>query len=298
MASTFQISAFNSQLKAYASRWWPLVLGLLVLVVPSMIRLGSEAWTDEAGVHGPIVLVTGIWLLVRAYPSVRPFQQAGNGWLAAAVLVSSLLAYVFGRAFGFLSLETLSIFVFLYGLLYLYAGGEVMRRLWFPLTYLLFVVPLPGWLIDQITSPLKTYVSWSATHLLELFDYPVAREGVTLYVDQYQLLVEDACAGLNSIVSLTAIGLFYIYVLHNSSWRYALFLLLWILPAALIANLVRVIILVLITYHMGNEAAQGFLHSTAGLIMFVTALLTVFLVDGLMTPLRRRWERKADAVTA
>ena len=119
------------------------------------------------------------------------------------------------------------------------------------------------------------------------------REGVTLYVAQYQLLVEDACAGLNSLISLTAISLFYIYILHNASWRYALFLMLWIVPVALLANLVRVIILVLLTYHFGNAAAQGFLHSTAGLVMFATALLGIFLVDGAMTPVRKMLTRKA-----
>ena len=112
-----------------------------------------------------------------------------------------------------------------------------------------------------------------------------------MIVGPYQLLVEDACAGLNSLISLTAISLFYIYILHNASWRYALFLMLWIVPVALLANLVRVMILVLITYHFGNAAAQGFLHSTAGLVMFATALLGIFLVDGLMTPVRRMLTR-------
>jgi exosortase len=119
------------------------------------------------------------------------------------------------------------------------------------------------------------------------------REGVTLYVAQYQLLVEDACAGLNSLISLTAISLFYIYILHNASWRYALFLMLWIIPVALLANLIRVMILVLITYHFGNAAAQGFLHSTAGLVMFASALLGIFLVDGLMTPVRKWLARRS-----
>ena len=64
-------------------------------------------------------------------------------------------------------------------------------------------------------------------------------------------------------------------------------LFFFILPAAMFANLVRVLLLVLITYHFGNAAAQGFLHSTAGMIMFVVALLSIFAVDKLLTPVRR-----------
>ena len=119
--------------------------------------------------------------------------------------------------------------------------------------------------------------------------YPIVRQGVTLYVAQYQLLVEDACAGLNSLVSLTAISLFYIYLLHNATWRYSLMLVAWIIPLAILANVIRIIILVLLTYHFGDAAAQGFLHSTAGLVMFATALLGIFLVDGVTQAVQRRF---------
>ncbi|MFQ3664715.1 MAG: archaeosortase/exosortase family protein, partial [Sphingomonadaceae bacterium] len=125
--------------------------------------------------------------------------------------------------------------------------------------------------------------------------YPIVQVGVTLYIAQYQLLVEDACAGLNSIISLTAIGLFYIYLFHNASWRYALLLTALVLPIAIAANVVRVIILVLITYYLGDELAQGYLHDFAGIVTFVSALLFIFLIDGLLTPLRRWLSRSGHA---
>jgi len=164
----------------------------------------------------------------------------------------------------------------------------VLRHLWFPIFYLAFLVPPPGWVIDWVTAPLKTFISHAAVNVLQPLGYPIVREGVMLYVAQYQLLVKDACAGLNSIVSLTAIGLFYIYLLHRASWRYSLFLLCWILPVAVLANFIRVILLVLITYHLGDAMAQGFLHSTAGLLMFVTALAGIFAIDGVARSIRRR----------
>lgn len=265
---------------------WPLALGLALLVVPSMIAIATLGWSTEEAMHGPIILATGVWLVIRAWPSVRPLVRRGNAVIAGLVIAPMLLAYVFGRAFGFLFIEAAALFGVLLGIAYLYIGADALRRLWFPILYFGFMIPLPGWVLDQLTGPLKSYVSISATKLLDLAGYPVAREGVTLYIAQYQLLVEDACAGLNSLISLTAISLFYIYVLHNANWRYALFLMLWILPVALLANLVRVILLVLLTYHWSNEAAQGFLHSTAGLVMFVTALLGIFAIDAIMSPVR------------
>lgn len=275
------------------ARHWPAALGLLLLGVPTLINVARESWTGETGVHGPIVLATGIWLFAQRWQELQSIARPGRGLPAAILIALSLVAYVFGRAFDFLAIEVLAFGGVLLALFYLVFGGEAVRRMWFPIVYLGFVVPIPGWVIDTITGPLKAYVSHSATYLLEGAGYPIVREGVTLYVAQYQLLVEDACAGLNSLISLTAISLFYIYVLHNASWRYALFLMLWIVPVALLANLLRVIILVLITYHFGNAAAQGFLHSTAGLVMFATALLGIFAVDKLMTPVRKLLTRRA-----
>jgi exosortase B len=267
---------------------WPLWIGLALLGIPSLIRLGQEAWTTETGVHGPIVLATAIWLLYQAWPDVAAIKRPGNRAVTTAGIIFFLLVYAFGRAFSFLSVEIAAFIGALLSVAYLYLGFAVLRRFWFPILYLGFIVPFPGWFIDGITAPLKSYITYSATVLLDAAGYPIASQGVTLVVAQYQLLVEDACAGLNSIVSLTAISLFYIYILHNASWRYSLLLFLWIIPAALFANLVRVLVLVLITYHFGNAAAQGFLHSTAGMIMFVVALLSIFAVDKLMSPIRRR----------
>lgn len=270
---------------------WPLLLGLAVLAVPTLIAIATGSWTGEAGVHGPIVLATGIWLFARRWQELLSIQRPGRTGIMLAVLVPSLLLYVFGRAFDFLVFQALSFLGVCVAVFYARFGAEAVRRMWFPILYLGFVVPLPNWVITTLTAPMKEYVSYTATWILSHAGYPIVREGVTLYVAQYQLLVEDACAGLNSLISLTAISLFYIYILHNASWRYALFLMLWIIPVALLANLVRVIILVLITYHFGNAAAQGFLHSTAGLVMFATALLGIFLVDGVMSPVRRMLTR-------
>jgi exosortase B len=268
-------------------RHWALLLGLLVLLGPTMLSVARDSWTGETGVHGPIVLATGIWLFARRWQELQQIRREGSFALVLAVALPSLVLYAFGRAFDFLAIEVLAAGGVLVACFYGFFGLEAVRRMWFPIVYLLFVVPIPGWVIDSVTGPLKSYVSVSATWILTKAGYPIVREGVTLYVAQYQLLVEDACAGLNSLISLTAISLFYIYILHNASWRYALFLMLWIIPVALLANLVRVMILVLITYHFGNAAAQGFLHSTAGLVMFASALIGIFAVDSLMTPVRK-----------
>jgi len=265
-----------------------LLLGLAALIIPTLVTVADQFWSRENGVHGPIVLATGIWLFLRQRKTLMELRAPGNPWLVLASCLLLMPAYILGRAFDYLSVETAALLGILLAVFYLYFGGRAVRHVWFPILYMGFLIPPPGWLIDVMTGGLKTFVSITSTQILGLTGYPVARIGVTLYVAQFQLLVEDACSGMNSIVSLTSVSLFYIYLLHATSWRYAVFLTCWILPIAIAANILRVLILVLITYHLGNEAAQGSLHNTAGMVMFVVALLGIFAVDRIAAPLFRR----------
>lgn len=263
-------------------------VGLLAMAIPTLFSLATEAWSREEGIHGPIVLATGVWLIWRRWHGVTALADPGSPVIAFGVLLVSLLLYVFGRAFDFLSLEAIALLGAVLAVAYSFLGRRALVTLWFPIFYFLFLVPMPGWFIDRVTAPLKQFVSYSSETLLSAAGYSVVRQGVILFVDQYQLLVKDACAGLNSLFSLTSISLFYIYLRHNASWRYALFLMLWIVPIAILANIVRVIVLVLTTHYWGDAAAQGFLHNSAGMLMFVVALLGIFALDNAIELFLRR----------
>jgi exosortase B len=157
-----------------------------------------------------------------------------------------------------------------------------IRVLWFPLFFLLFLIPLPDMLVDVVTGPLKQQVSELSEMALYWAGYPIARSGVTLTIGQYQLLVADACSGLHSMFSLSAMGLLYLYIMQHRSWIRNGVLIASLLPIAFVANTVRVIILVLVTYHFGYEAGQGFVHKFAGILLFIFSLLFLVALDGLL----------------
>jgi exosortase len=143
-------------------------------------------------------------------------------------------------------------------------------------------VPLPGTLVDALTAPLKQRVSEIAEWLLYAGGYPVARTGVTLNVGQYQLLVADACSGLNSMFSLSALGLLYLHLVRHERWLHNGLILASILPIAFAANIVRVLLLVLVTYHFGDAAGKGFMHGTTGLLLVLVALIIILSLDGVL----------------
>ncbi|MBT2187741.1 exosortase V [Sphingobium nicotianae] len=295
-ASLIKQKTFPQTVIAWLSANPLLVAGILSVMIPTMIVVANESWSTEQGAHGPIVLATGLWLLGREWVRARPFFKPAPGILVAAAFVPLLFLYFVSRVSHIVETESFLMYGLVVATLFSFIGWRALKSMWFPLIYLLFVLPPPETLVAMVTNPLKIYLSQGAVHLLYILGYPVAAAGVTIQVGQYQLLVADACAGLNSLISLSAISLFYVYLRHHANVRYALLMFLMVVPVAAFANFVRILLLVLLTYHGGEAAAQGFLHDFAGMTMFLTALVTIFAIDhliGMIWPALKR--KKAPA---
>ena len=258
---------------------WPIIIGFAVMAVPTFIRLAEQVWPREIGAHGPIVLATGVWLLFHIRGELLAAATKPPLWLGYLGLVAGAALYMFGRPFDLLAIEAIGLYGFFLATALLFLGISPMIRNFFPFLYLAFLIPVPGWVMDKLTSPLRMLVSQVSTGTLELFGYPIAREGIVIYIAQYKLLVEDACSGMNSLIGLTAVMLFYIYIIHRASLRYSVILGLSIIPIAVIVNIIRVMALILLTYYAGDEVAQGFLHSTTGVVLFAGALGLTLLLD-------------------
>lgn len=284
--------------------WWPIVLGLLVLYVPSYWMLAHGLWNSDDYAHGPIVLVVTLFLIWQQrtlfmIDTVTPPTrvEVAAGW---TLLVVGLLAYALGRSQDILLFEIGSQIPVILGALLITLGVRAARALWFALFFLLFMIPLPGFIVDAATGPLKQYISVIAEQVLYAAGYPIARNGVMLTVGQYQLLVADACSGLHSMFSLSAMGLLYLYLMERTSITRNLINMAAILPIAFAANIVRVMVLILVTYHLGDEAGQGFLHGFAGIMLFVIGLLFLFVLDwvlGFIFPDRPRARPQTDRPT-
>jgi exosortase len=200
------------------------------------------------------------------------------GW---ALVATGLACYVLGRSQDFIQFEAGSQIPLLAGLVLALAGRRAFRRLWFPILFLVFLVPVPGSLLDAILLPLKQLVSAVCEELLYLAGYPVARTGVVLQIGAYQLLIADACSGLNSMVALSGIGLLFVYLAAPASRVQSAILLVSVLPIAFIANVARVLILLLVTYYYGDAAGLAF-HDQAGYMEIVFAFGAFFGFDALL----------------
>ncbi|QTD56238.1 exosortase V [Parasphingorhabdus cellanae] len=272
-----------------------LAVGLVAIIIPTMMFVSQESWSQETGAHGPIVLFTGLWLLRRRWVVAKPFMEPASTLPILLLATICLPLFLFARITQIVEIEGYLMYSLVLIALYSIVGRTAMKLMWFPLFYMLFVFPPPDTLIALITQPLKILISQAAISFLHVLGYPIGGAGVMIQIGQYQLLVAAACSGLNSLVSLSAISLFYIYVRHQADWRYSLLLSSMIIPVAIIANFIRVLILILLTYYSGEAAAQGFMHNFAGITMFMIAVLTIFAIDSVLEPIWRRLHTKRDA---
>jgi len=144
-------------------------------------------------------------------------------------------------------------------------------------------LPIPQAFLTAVTLPMKLAVSSVAEWVIyHLSDIPVARNGVMLFVGQYRLFVADACAGMGTLISLEALGLLYLELVKHNSWVRNIALAILIIPISFTANVIRVIVLILITYYFGNEVGQGYIHGYAGMILFIVSLTLIISIDSLI----------------
>lgn len=263
--------------------WLIVLAGLSFLYAPSYIDLFTGLWSSDEQIHGPIVLAISLWLMHRKWPHMLEVS-AGRATSAAGwpVLVFGLLLYVLGRSQDILIFEIGSFIWVLAAIALLMRGTAALKAQWFPLFFMLFMIPLPGVVVDTITMPMKMAVSYVAENILFWAGYPIARTGVILHIGQYKLLVADACAGLHTLLTLEALGLLYLNLVRHDSLFRNVTLATLIIPISFTANVIRVMTLTLITYHFGDAAGQGFLHGFAGMVLFISALTIIILTDSLL----------------
>lgn len=268
---------FNN-LRPHLANWWPLLLGFTVLVLPTYANLFAHIWNETDQAHGPLVLMVVLYLF---YDKRQVFSQLASpaprtGWL---IFVVSLLTYILGRSQDILMLDMGAQTLLIAALILQFKGWATLKAVWFPLFFMVFMIPLPGFFVDAVTMPMKIAVSQVAEHALYWFDYPIARNGVILQIGQYQLLVADACAGMHTLISLEALGLLYLNLVKHDSLARNVILALCIVPISFTANTIRVIAITLVTYYFGDAVGQGFVHGFAGMVLFLVALLLIIFID-------------------
>ena len=270
---------------SHAPGRWLMFGGLAVMFIPTLWSLivTNGLWVDDIHAHGPVILLISLWLLWKRWREAP--DSAGSKPAPALAWICFTIAaglYVPGRALDIIYFETGAFIFAMTGIVLMAGGVGLLNAVKFPLIFMIFMIPLPNTLVNPITSWMKLAVSTVTVDMLDWAGFHVAQAGVVISLGQYKLLVADACAGMRTLFMLEAFGVLYLNIVHFKSTLRNITLPILIIPISFMANVIRVIVLALITYYFGYEAGQGFMHGFAGIVLFVAGLVMMLGADQLL----------------
>ncbi|NOZ70170.1 MAG: exosortase [Deferribacteres bacterium] len=226
------------------------------MYAPVFFNLYSFRWDKVDYTHAYFILPISLWLTLRKKEALKELagrSGAGSGnLLSLFLLVPGILMFIIGWRQDYLFISTLSLIPVLFGLLLFLYGTGVAKALSFPILYLLLLVPPPFGILDSITLPMRYGISAATETILRFFDYPITRKGLLLTIGYNDIFMGQPCSGFRSLITMFSLVLVYVYIIKGTLGK-KLILTAFIIPAALLGNLIRVITLCLITFYFGEE---------------------------------------------
>ena len=281
--------------------WHGLLLaGVLVALYAPVLKLLVRQWYIDADYsHGFLVPLLSLYLIWQRREKLRRITRRPSPWGLVVVLLSIGLLFL-GSLGAELFLARISILGTICGLIVYFCGGALLRAMAFPLAFLLFAIPIPALIYNEIVFPLQFVASKFATSTLEMLNlFPIMREGNVLILPNMSLEVVEACSGIRSLMSLLALAAGYGYLAERSTAvRWLLFLAM--IPLAIISNGTRVMITALMANYIGPRAAEGFMHEFSGWVIFVVATALFLGLHSLTIVVRKKlgWLPKAENALA
>jgi exosortase len=260
---------------------WLLAGALLLVFLPALIALVG-VWTSvDYYSHGFLVPLVAYWVAVRSRNRFSILKNRDRRAVVSAIAI--VLFYAAGLATGSVSLQGLALVAAVANCAFYLGGTQGLRVLTFPLAFLVFMIPLPPDWLNPLIIDLQLMVSSTAVDLLGWAGSAVSRSGnVILLPGGDSLFVAEACSGITSLVTLTPLAIVLAYFTEPTLAR-RLTIVLAVVPAAMIGNLLRVIVTVLAAERYGAEAATGnWLHESAGLFTFTLACIALIGLGALM----------------
>ncbi len=255
-------------------------IGVAVVFAPGVIALAQRWASAEYFQHGFLVPVVS---LASAHPRVRGLGPSQRWRPALAGLVLALAVYALGALASEVTLQGLALVGAITALVAYRWGVPGLRRLAFPVAFLLFMVPLPEVIVFPIVTRLQILASAGAVGVLHTFDVSVLRAGNVMRLPSGEdLFVAEACSGITSLLSLIPVGVLLARFTQAGTWQ-RIALVAAVVPAALLGNMIRVIATVLAAGAYGaHRATSGTLHDFAGLLTSAFAVLLVVAFGGVL----------------
>jgi len=241
---------------------------------PVLTRL-FKVWSDDEDMgHGFLVIPVALYVVWLKRDQWLSLPASWN-WLGIVLIILATAQLVVATLGAEFFLARTAFVLTLAGILLFVGGLPLLKEFLFPMAILVFMIPIPAIIYNELTFPLQMFASQVAEHTLDLIGVPVYREGNILELANGQKLsVVEACSGIRSLLSLSFLSLAYGFFTESRTWlRWVLFFMT--VPIAVITNAGRVTATGLVS-EFNPKLAQGIFHTMEGMVSWGVAM--VFLV--------------------
>ena len=254
----------------------PFAAAFVVLFWPTFGWMAERFDTaDSFYSHGWLIPPAAAWLAWQRRGTVSHLMPRSSFW-GLALLIPSAAIHVLASWWQVGFMSGLAMVASLWGLAWTLWGWPTVRALRFPLCFLLFMVPLPGATLISLSFQMKLLAATLATHVLHAVGVPALQEGSLIRMPGINVMVDDTCSGLRSLISLVALATLWTALMPAATARWKkLVMMAAAVPIALAANMVRIIVLSLVALAFGLRAAEGFIHYGSGMVVFGVACLAL-----------------------
>ena len=254
---------------------------LIVAVFGRTFVMLVRTWdTNPNYSHGYLIPPVAVFLFWREWRKFVAGIGRGSVWGLALVAIA-LLGHIFSIRAGVFMTQGYSFVVLLFGLCLFMFGGRATRLVWFPLGYLVFMLPMPPYLVNVVSFQLKVFAARAGSLAAAKLGIPLVRSGMTIHLAGGSLRIADPCSGLRSLIALVALGALFAYLLDGNAWK-RIVLFVSSVPLAVAANIVRISVLCVVASVWGADAALGFFHNFSGLMLFLIAFIGLVIVKRLL----------------
>lgn len=240
-------------------------------------------WTDDDYSHGIILPLISIYLIRQKLPEIKKFfSNQTFSIFGLFLLVTGILILLVGSLTDLLYLRWLSLFITLTGLIYLNFSKDFAKEITAPLLLNFMAKPLPDSLIPKLFFPLQVIAAKVSYFVLDFLEVPVRLKGNIIEIPGMQLMVEEACSGLRSLIALLTVAAIVVSSMELKFYQ-KLLLLAFSIITAIVLNIFRVATTGLLAHFVSQTAATGFFHTFSGLIVFTVGLIILYTFANFLT---------------
>jgi exosortase len=238
---------------------------------PTLDWMTEKWYADPSYSHGFLVPFVSAYMVYRLRPAGRPWFGTPRPMRAALAFGVILLLRGIAGGLLFHQFDALALLLSLAASALALGGGTLLRNLAPGLAFLIFAIPLPYELEQNVGGPLKVIATTSSEFLLQTIGYPAVATGNVIHIDDIELGVVDACNGLKMLVTFAAFGGGAVILLRRS-WFEKFLIVLGVVPIALLTNVLRITATGIAYTFLSDKATQTTFHDTAGLLMMPVGL--------------------------